>query len=75
LRTDHVKLESPSILTKKIFFARPLGGLGPPVYASGHVTAFRPISEAGDSWSYDKLFQCCQKRTRCGNMSRKFGKF
>ena len=26
LKTDHVKLESPSILTKKFFFARPLGG-------------------------------------------------
>ena len=25
LRTDHVKLESPSISTKKFFFARPLG--------------------------------------------------
>ena len=35
---DHVKLESPSILTKIVFFGRPLGGgLGPlsPVYASG----------------------------------------
>jgi len=26
LKTDHVKLESPSILTKKLVFARPLGG-------------------------------------------------
>ena len=25
LRTDHVKVESPSTLTKKFFFARPLG--------------------------------------------------
>ena len=34
---DHVKLESPSILTKKFFFARPLGGWAPwapLVYAS-----------------------------------------
>ena len=32
LRTDHVKLESPSILTKQFFFARSLGGggAGPP---------------------------------------------
>jgi len=27
LRTDHANLESPSILTKNSFFARPLGGL------------------------------------------------
>jgi len=36
---DHVKLESPSILTKIVFFGRPLGGGAgppvPPVYASG----------------------------------------
>jgi len=33
LRTDNVKLESPSILTKKILFARPLGAgsPGPPL--------------------------------------------
>jgi len=38
LRTDHVKFESPSILT--IFFARPLGGWAswaPLVYASGRM--------------------------------------
>jgi len=29
LRKDHVKLESPSILIKKILFARPLGGWVP----------------------------------------------
>jgi len=38
LRIDHVKLESPSILTKKFFFCPAIGGgAGPPaplVYAS-----------------------------------------
>jgi len=29
LRTDHVKLESPSILTKKILSCRAIGGAGP----------------------------------------------
>jgi len=38
LRTDHLKLESPSILTKKFFFCLSVGGEGgwaPLVYASG----------------------------------------
>jgi len=35
LRTDHVKLESPSILTKKLFFCPAIGGAWAPlVYAS-----------------------------------------
>ena len=41
LRTDHLKLESPSILTKKILFLLVywgLGGLGPPLSTPVAVT-------------------------------------
>jgi len=45
LRTDHVKLQSPSVLTKKFFFARPLGRAPAPlVYASAYTTVdCRPV--------------------------------
>ena len=39
LRTDHVKLESLSILTKNILFCPAIGGgaLPPPIYASATI--------------------------------------
>jgi len=37
LRTDHVKLESLSILTKNILFCPAIGGALPPVYASATI--------------------------------------